>query len=163
MPRKYKKVCFGGTFDVPLHKGHEAVIKKAFEVGESCLIGLTSDRYACSLQKLDFTIIKPYEERKENLIRYLESKKYSKRYEITELDNFCDKRLLEEETDIQAIVVSEERLWVAEEINKEREGNGYKAFDIVRIPIVLAEDKVKISSGRIRAKEIDRKGKIQKR
>jgi cytidyltransferase-like protein len=162
MDRKYKKVCFGGTFDIPIHKGHEYIIRKAFEVGEFCLIGLTSDRYASSLRKLDFTVIKPYGERKENLKKYLESSGYSGRYEIWELDDFCDKRLLEEETDVGAIVVSRERIWVAEEINKERISNGYKPFDIVRIPMVLADDKIKISSGRIRSGEITPEGKIKK-
>jgi len=162
MPYKYKKVCFGGTFDIPIHKGHESFIRKAFGVGEFCLIGLTSDRYACSLRKIDFTMIKPYSDRRDNLAKYLDLSGYSGRYEIWELDDFCDKRLLEKETDIEAIVVSEERIWVAEKINELREENGYKHFDIVRIPMVLAEDRKKISSGRIRAKKIDKNGKILK-
>ncbi|NIO21568.1 MAG: pantetheine-phosphate adenylyltransferase [Candidatus Aenigmarchaeota archaeon] len=162
MTYKYKKVCFGGTFDIPIHRGHEALIKRAFEVGKFCLIGLTSDRYACSLQKIGFTMIRPYEEREKNLIEYLESKGYSDRYEIIKLDDFCDRRLLEEETDVEAIIVSEQRVWVAEEINKERGERGFKPFKIVQIPMVLAEDRVKISSGRIRAKEIDRNGKLLK-
>jgi pantetheine-phosphate adenylyltransferase len=162
MLNKYKKVCFGGTFDIPIHKGHEAVIDKAFKAGEFCLIGLTSNRYACSLRKLDFTIIRPYGERKENLTKYLDSRGYSGRYEVQELDDFCDKRLLEEETDVGAIVVSKERAWIAEKINELRGENGYKPFDIVRVPIVLAEDREKISSGRIRAKEIDRNGRLLK-
>lgn len=162
MPYKYKKVCFGGTFDIPIHKGHKALIRKAFEVGEYCLIGLTSNRYASTLRKFDFFLIKPYEERKNNLVKYLESEGYSKRYEIWKLENFCDKRLLEEETDVEAMVVSEERAWVAEKINELRKENGFKAFEIVRIPMVLAEDNIKISSSRIRAKEIDKNGKVLK-
>ncbi len=160
MKRRFKKACFGGTFDIPIHKGHAALIKKAFEVAEFCVIGLTSDRYACSLRKLDFTLIKPYVERKKNLIKFLESKRYSNRYEIRKLDNFCDRELLESETDIEAIVVSEERLWVAEEINKERERNGFKPFEIIKVPMILAEDKYPISSTRIRRGEIDSEGRL---
>jgi pantetheine-phosphate adenylyltransferase len=162
MPYKYKKVCFGGTFDIPIHKGHEALIEKAFGIAEYCVIGLTTDRYASSLRKLDFSLIKPYEERKENLTKYLDFRKYSNRYEIWELDDFCDKRLMEEETDIEAIIVSKEREWVAEEINREREGNGYKHFDIIRIPMVLAKDRRRISSSRIRSGEITKEGEIRK-
>jgi len=162
MRYKYKKVCFGGTFDVPIHKGHKAFIRKAFEVGKFCLIGLTTEEYAAFLRKRDFDKIKPFRERKENLIKYLKSEKLSGRFEIVELGNFCDPDLMEKEGDVEAIIVSEERKWVAEEINKERKGNGFRPFDIVLVPIVLAEDKVKISSGRIRSGEITKDGKILK-
>ena len=160
MIRRYKKVCFGGTFDIPIHKGHEALIDRAFEIGEFCVIGLTSDRYACSLRKLDFSLIKPYKERKSHLTEYLERRGYSKRYEIWELEDFCDRRLLEEETDVEAIIVSEERGRIAEEINKERSERDFRPYDIVRIPMVLAEDGIKISSGRIRKEEIDKNGRL---
>ncbi|NIO22899.1 MAG: pantetheine-phosphate adenylyltransferase [Candidatus Aenigmarchaeota archaeon] len=162
MPYKYKKICFGGTFDIPIHKGHEALIEKAFEIGKFCVIGLTTEEYAAFLRKRDSDQIKPFRERKENLVRYLKSENLSGRFEIVELGNFCDPRLMEEETDVEAIIVSEEREWVAEEINKEREGNGFKPFDIVLVPIVLAEDRVKISSSRVRSGEITPEGKIKK-
>ncbi len=162
MGYKYNKACFGGTFDIPIHRGHEVLIKKAFAVSEFCLIGLTTDRYARSLDKLNSTVIKPYSKRKKNLVKYLESGGYSGRYEISELDDFCDHRLMEEETDIEAIIVSTERRWVAEEINKERAGNGYRPFDIVEVKMVLAEDGAKISSSRIRRGEINKNGKTLK-
>ena len=34
--KKYNKVAVGGTFD-ELHRGHEALISKAFEVGKMLL------------------------------------------------------------------------------------------------------------------------------
>ncbi len=42
---KYHKVALGGTFD-HFHIGHEALITKAFEIGECVVIGVTSDDFA---------------------------------------------------------------------------------------------------------------------
>ena len=38
------RVVVGGTFEY-MHRGHMALLKKAFDVGDFVYIGLTSDRY----------------------------------------------------------------------------------------------------------------------
>ncbi len=39
------KVCLGGTFDI-IHRGHEVLLNKALDVGDSIIIGLTTDARA---------------------------------------------------------------------------------------------------------------------
>jgi pantetheine-phosphate adenylyltransferase len=161
MRYKYRKACFGGTFDVPLHKGHEALIKKAFAVAEFCFIGITTDDYVLRKRKEG---VKSFGERKANLIKFLDSEKIPrKRYEITKLDNFFGDEVLDRKKGIEAIVVSEGTLPGAKGINMLREDFGLKPLEIVKIGTVLAKDKQLISSTRIRMKEIDKHGKVLKR
>jgi pantetheine-phosphate adenylyltransferase len=50
MNKKFKTVIVGGTFD-ELHKGHKALLLKAFEVGKRVIIGLSTDNLAHKLKK----------------------------------------------------------------------------------------------------------------
>lgn len=158
MSYKYNNACFGGTFDTPLHKGHKALIKKAFETGKFCLIGLTSDEYARSLVKEESHLIKKYGSRKQNLKEYL-NKNYPNRYKIVQLKKFYTKELLRPKQ-IQAIVVSEDTFKTALRINKLRSQKKTEPMKIFKIKMVLAEDSIKISSSRIRKGEIDQEGRL---
>ena len=51
MKRKFNAVLVGGTFD-EFHKGHKALIMKAFEVGNRVILGLSSDHLAKELRKM---------------------------------------------------------------------------------------------------------------
>ncbi len=160
MGYKYDNVCFGGTFDMPLHRGHKALIRKAFEIGRFCLIGLTSDKYARSLFKEESHLIKNYRLRKENLTEYL-NKNYTNRYRIVQLKKFYTKELLKPNK-IQAIVVSEDTFKTALRINKIRVRKKTEPMKILKIKMVMAEDHIKISSSRIRKMEIDEEGRLLK-
>ena len=39
------KAAVAGTFDI-LHDGHKALLSRAFEVGDTVVVGITSDRMA---------------------------------------------------------------------------------------------------------------------
>jgi len=47
---RFKVVGVGGTFD-EFHKGHRALLTKAFEVSERVIIGLATDAFAQKMGK----------------------------------------------------------------------------------------------------------------
>lgn len=157
MPYKYRKACFGGTFDVPLHRGHETLIRKAFQVSRFCLIGLMSDFYVLGRRKGG---VRSFEERKANLMKFLSSEGIGKgRYEIVSLDKFFADEVLDPKQEIEAIIVSEGTMPGARGVNILREDFGLKPLEIVKIKMVMGKDRKRISSTRIRRGEIDRNGK----
>jgi pantetheine-phosphate adenylyltransferase len=146
-----KKVALGGTFEV-LHKGHEAILKKAFSLGE-VTIGLTSDEFAKRMKKRNVEI---FFERKGNLERFI-FEMFQRKAKIVEINDIFGQTLKE---DFDFLVVSSNTLKNALKINQKRKKLGKKPIKIVKIKTVLAEDKKPISSGRIKRGEIDRKGKL---
>ncbi len=152
--RPYRLVGVGGTFDM-LHKGHEALMKKAFEVGERVVIGLTTDEFARSLGKPHE--IAPYEERLAEFTAFLMREGLIHRAEVIALNDPYGPPAWDGGYD--AIVVSEETEPGAREINELRARRGLKPLDIVVIPLVRACNGKPISTTRIRAGEIDREGR----
>src|SRR2546428_8800462 len=66
------RVVLGGTFDI-LHKGHEALLRTAFEGRpEKVLIGLTTDRFARESRPR----VNPYAIRQRSLKRFLAARKW---------------------------------------------------------------------------------------
>ena len=151
----FKLVAVGGTFD-ELHKGHRALLMKAFEVGERVLIGLCTDRFARLLRKNH--PVAPYNERLKELRRLLEDHNLLSRAEIFPLEDPYGPTVSSNE--IQAIVVSKETEPRAHEINRIRESKGLKPLEILVIDMVPAEDMVPISTTRIYRGEIDREGRL---
>jgi len=150
------KVCIGGTFDT-LHKGHEILINKAFQTAGkkgSVFIGITKGEIPKT--KGD---IKSFKERKKTIEQYLLRKGY---INIATIKPIKDKYGPSIRDEFDAIVISPETKYTAEEINKKRRQNGKKPLKIVQIPFVLANDGTPISSSRIRRKEIDKNGSILK-
>ena len=153
---KFKKLALGGTFDI-LHKGHEKTLLEAFNLSEKVLIGLSTDALVKSLKKHE---VNPYEYRKRVLEEFLSERGFIGRFQIVPIDNrFGVAHIVK---DLDAIMVSNETVYIAEEINRIREINGLKRLEIVLIEKVKAENGKPISSTRIRAKEIDREGRLRK-
>jgi len=155
---KFKRVVIGGTF-YRLHKGHKALIKKALEVGEKILIGLTTDEMARRMIKGHN--IGDYEERKRGLEEFLVGLKALDRTRIFPIDDPYGPALVDSEID--AIVVSPETINRAREINFLREKNGLAPLKIVVIKMVLAENRLPISTKRILSGEITEQGEIRHR
>ena len=148
-----RKVVIGGTFDI-LHKGHEAILRRAFELGEVA-IGLTSDKMAREMRNRE---IKNFKERKKELENFIINE-FKIKPKITKIE---DKFGFTLKKDFDYIVVSPETYETAVEINKERLKRKRKLIEIVEIDFVLAEDGKPISAERIAKGEINREGKLLK-
>lgn len=147
------KVCVGGTFD-PLHRGHRALLEKAFEVGDYVLIGLTSDGMAKNMKILR---TKGYQIREKELKNYLRRKGF-KNFDVVKINDRYGPSI---NGNFDVIVVSPETEKIAYEINRIRVKNGKKSLKIHTIHFVLADDKKIISSSRIKNGEIDIEGHIK--
>ncbi|MGQ9529878.1 MAG: phosphopantetheine adenylyltransferase [Candidatus Bathycorpusculaceae bacterium] len=156
--KRFKTVAVGGTFD-ELHKGHRALLMKAFEVSEHILIGLCSDRLVESLTKPHVTA--PYNERLKELKEFLHKMGFLERAEIMPLNDPFGVTL--SEGCVDGLVVSRETEPMAHRINAERARRGLKPLEIVVIEMVPSENHAPISTTRIRRGEIDREGRVIKR
>jgi pantetheine-phosphate adenylyltransferase len=145
----------GGTFD-PLHDGHKRLISRSFEIAGPeghVVVGLTTDTFAS--RKIH--PIRPFDVRKFDLVNYITGNRYETGWVIEPLKDRFGSAL---EADFDAIVVSEETLPVAMEINRMRRERGAKKVDIHQISCVLADDGRWISSTRIYKGEIDIHGHV---
>jgi len=147
----------GGTFD-PLHDGHKRLLTRSFEIagpGGHVVIGLTSDSFASHKTHP----IHPFATRKADLEQYISSTINSTQWDVEPLNDRYGSAI---DADFDALIVSEETLAVAIEINKLRREKGRKKVDINQISCVLAEDGRWISSTRIYRGEIDVHGHLLK-
>lgn len=146
----YPHVFVAGTFD-RLHKGHEAVLLRAFAEGEKVTIGLTSDTFVAAYKKNKN--IQSFQERKQGLIEFLPQKNYV----IISID---DPYSPADTADLDALVVTADNHSRGEEINTRRQKNGLAPLALIDVPVVPAADTKPISATRIRAGEIDPTGRL---
>jgi len=145
----------GGTFD-PLHDGHKRLLDRSFAIAGPAghvIIGLTTDSFASKKSHP----IRPFLVRKGELERYIADRCHETSCRIEPLNDRFGSAL---DADFDALVVSEETLPVAVEINRLRKEKKKKKVDIHQISCVLAEDGRWISSTRIYRKEIDIHGHL---
>ncbi len=154
---KYKTVATGGTFD-HVHRGHFALLAKSFDVGETVVIGMTSDEFA---RKEGKNPDQSYAERVKALEDLLHTRFPGRRYKIAKLDDYYGPGIASPE--VEAIVVSRETASRVPLANDLRKAKGFPSLDVVVVDYVLADDSKPISSTRIRNGEIDIEGKLLKR
>jgi cytidyltransferase-like protein len=154
--KRYRTVATGGTFD-RLHRGHEALLSKSFEVGEKVVVGVTSDEFARREGKRPE---QPYSERVKALRHYLDTGFPGRAYLISKLDDYFGPGIAS--PDVEAIVVSPETAKRVELANKMRAIKGFPPLKVITVGFVLAADGSPISSTRIRAREIDEAGRTLK-
>ncbi len=149
------KVMVGGTFD-PLHDGHKRLLARSFDLATSdgtVILGLTTDEFASAKNHP----VRPYNDREKNVSLFIENQGYTTKWQIEPLSDRYGSAL---DADFDAIVVSEETLPAATEINRLRHAAGLHKVDIHQITCVLAEDRRWISSTRIYRGEIDEHGHL---
>ncbi|MEM2110667.1 MAG: phosphopantetheine adenylyltransferase [Candidatus Bathyarchaeia archaeon] len=155
---QFNVVAVGGTFD-ELHKGHRALLMKAFESGDSVWIGLCTDEFAKKIRKNHE--IAPYDVRLKELRRFLKDMRVLHRAKIIPLSDAFGPSVTSEA--IKSIVVSRETEPRACELNTIRKRNGLPPLDVIVIDMVLAQNHIPISTTRIRHGEIDREGRLLKK
>ncbi len=156
MQKRFKTAGVGGTFD-ELHKGHEALLRKAFEISEHVLIGVSSDEFVKRMSKPHYTA--NYEDRLRELKRFLEENGFLDRAEIFSIDDIYGGVLLSTGP-VEALVVSRETEKTALDINEKRERMGLRRLVIIVIDMIPSRNHRPISTTRIREGEIDREGHL---
>ncbi len=149
------KVMVGGTFD-PLHDGHKRLLARTFDLagrGGEVVIGLTTDTFASAKSHP----IRPFAIRERELVDFIKQGNFPASWKIEPLSDRYGSAL---DADFDAIVVSEETMPTAIEINRMRREKKKKKVDIHQITCVLAEDGRWISSTRIWRGEIDTHGRL---
>ncbi len=152
--KKFELVAMGGTFDV-IHKGHITLLSEAFSISAKVIIGLTSDELALRKEK---DLQNDYNKRLETLVKTIETKFPKMEFEISKLDNDFGPAVLEKE--VQALVVSGETSDQGEILNQLRKQKNLPLVEVVVVPMVLAQDGLRISTTRIKNQEIDNDGNL---
>ena len=153
--KHYKVVAIGGTFDV-FHKGHEQLISKALEIGQTVFIGVTSDGYAKKLGKSH--PVQPYASRVQEVRRFIKSRGRSGAARTAPLHDPYGPAATRK--DLEALVISSNTLANAVTLNQLRKAKHLRPLKIHRVRLARAEDGRPISSTRIRNGEIDPQGRV---
>ena len=135
-----KKVIVGGTFEL-LHRGHKALLRRAFKLGQTT-IGLTSNTFA---QKLKKRKVNDFKQRKRALVSSIK-KEFKVLPEIIKIEDKFGPTL---DRDFDYIVVSPGTYKTALLINRRRRKIGKKPMKVVKIKFVLGKGGKPISSSKI--------------
>ena len=142
------KAAVAGTFDI-LHDGHKALLARAFEVGDTVVVGITSDRMAG--EGRDVSV--PLHLRRAELERHLSG---MGDFRVIEIDDIYGPD--EEMDDVDVLVVSEETLGNGRVLNDRRVSRGLKPMELSVVPLVRSDDGSKISASSILRGEYGRSG-----
>lgn len=162
MKNRFSTVAIAGTFD-RLHAGHERFLCEAFRMGELVVIGVMSDDYATlkvkSQKSKSHVKIQTFTERKKYLQAFLKKEKLLDRADIEELNDIYGPAI-DPKSHIEALLVTRDTLAGARMVNKKRRELGLDPLGVRLISFVLAKNKRRIASTKIRRGDMDRTGRI---
>lgn len=154
---EFHHAAVAGTFD-RLHNGHKALLTKAFEAANKISVGITTE--AMTRGKQLATIVESFAVRKAALEHYLQEHQWQNRAQFFPLHDVYGSALTD--TTLDALVVSTQTLAGGKEVNQKRQENGLEPLALIVADYVVSDDQSYLSSTRIRAGEIDRKGFVYK-
>jgi pantetheine-phosphate adenylyltransferase len=154
LAEKFAVVATGGTFD-EIHAGHIALLCKAFQAGKKVIIGVSSDEFA---KKRGKRLNHNFDQRVENLKKMIKKEFGNANYEIARLEGDFGPAVTT--GDVGALVASHETQVKGRLLNEMRAKRGLKPVEVITVELVKAEDGSPISSTRIRAGEIDSRGRL---
>jgi len=131
-------------------------LEKAFEVGATVVIGLTTDEFSKKYPKEH--PIASFAYRKRQLRRLLKALGVFSRATIVPLNDAFGPAATDE--GIEALVVSRETEPMGREINERRATKGMKPLNILVVDMILADDSLPINTTRIRRREVDPEGRL---
>src|SRR5207249_4775677 len=155
--RKYQLVALGGTFDL-LHAGHRHLLSEAFKLGDTVLIGVTSDRLVATLHKKHQ--VRPFSNRVRELRRFLKTRRWSSRVRIAMLREPYGPAARREK--LEALIVSKGTLASGRRLNRLRRQNHLPLVDLYVVDLFRAADGKPISTTRVRNGDIDLQGRLLK-
>jgi pantetheine-phosphate adenylyltransferase len=150
--RRFKVVAVGGTFD-HLHEGHKALLRKACEVGERVIVGIATEKLL--EKKVRKEQIYPYEKRVSDVKEFLAFEGCLDRVLLVPISSQFG--TTDKNSEIDAIVVSEETAPVAKSINQARIKRGFQPLHKVVIKMVLGTNGKPIKSTTLRQIEADQR------
>ena len=128
-----------GTFNI-LHEGHKALIRRAFEIADHVVIGITSDRMASGGRDKHVPMVI----RKRELESFVSALGSARIFEIDDMygpDEIMD--------GVDFLVVSEETLDNGRKVNDRRRSRGLKPMELSVVPLVMSDRGEKISASSI--------------
>ena len=154
---EFPLVATGGTFD-EIHAGHVALLSRAFQAGRKVIIGVSSDEFA---KKRGKRLNHNFEQRVESLKKMIKKEFGDTGYEIAKLDGDFGPAVTT--GDVGELVTSSETQAKGRLLNEMRAKKGLGPVEVIAVELVKAEDGSPISSTRIRAGDIDSRGRLLKR
>ncbi|MFW9857047.1 MAG: pantetheine-phosphate adenylyltransferase [Candidatus Thorarchaeota archaeon] len=145
--RQYVSVGMGGTFD-RLHEGHKLFLDIAAYYGKIVHIGLTTSTYLDGSKKQYRELIQPYQVREKKIQDHLRNRQT--KVNFSRLDSPGMDRKLAEQSDLAALVVSQETCSGAIAINDSRVKSHKNRLKIIICPTVTRPDGTLERSTRIR-------------
>lgn len=146
---KFKKIVLGGTFNY-LHKGHQYFLRMARYYAKEAIVGLCSDQMV-KKRKRNWKMVLPFKQRKRVLKSYLD--KINLCYKIVKIDDIYGPSITDKS--LEAILLTEDTLENGKRINRIRKKRGLPELNYIVLPYVLDSKGRKISSSRMRLKNMN--------
>lgn len=151
----YSHVFVAGTFD-HLHKGHDAMLTRAFAEGDRVTIGLTSDEFVSKFRS-DQQIL-PFAQRKQGVLDWLTEHGEENRCELIAIHDPYEPAASMDSLD--GLMVTQDNRVRGEEVNNKRRDKGLPELALIEVPLVAGENQKPISATQIRSGEIDEQGRL---
>ena len=148
---KFQSVGLGGTFD-RLHAGHKLFFDLAAYYGRKIQVGLIGDEYLANQKKILTQLISNYEERSKSLHEYFKLRK--KTCFIIKIDSLGKDKEYARDSDLNAIVVSQETFQGASHINAARLEFNKDPLTIIIVPFVISTSGERLSSTMLRKSDL---------
>ena len=144
---KFKSVGLGGTFD-HFHLGHALFLDISCYYSNQIHVGLISDKYLDNHPKKVRKKIQKYSKRALSISKHIKLRK--RILTVVKIDSLGKDVKYASESDLEAIIVSQETYSGALQINAIRKSIKKKPLTILLIPFGVSEERKKLSSTQIR-------------